>query len=69
MVVYPTIRLISQKDDLHAQKTKINYNFRKRYISKGQIKKKKTFNLYMQQLISIIEIIIFNLSNYYMSMH
>ena len=41
----------------------------KKYISKGQIKKKKTFNLYMQQLISIIEIIIFNLTNYYMSMH
>ena len=40
----------------------------KKYISKGQIKK-KTFNLYVQQLISIIEIIIFNLSNYYMSMH
>ena len=33
MLAYPTTMLISQKDDLHAQKTKINYNFKKRYIS------------------------------------
>ena len=30
MLAYPTTRLISQKDDLHAQKTKINYNFKKK---------------------------------------
>ena len=66
MLAYPTTRLISQKDDLHAQKTKINYNFRKNIYKwilleierkKWQWKytRKTTLRIITTQLLSIVK--------------
>ena len=59
MLAYPTTRLISQKNGIHAQKTKINYNFRKRYVSEyfqKQIERNDNENIIGKQMCIPIDI-------------